>query len=281
MWCKNHNDKEAVFHCESCGNTFCRECIKEINFSPYVAYICKECGGKCVEDIAPEVDEEAQIMVADGNFWQQLPKIFVYPFKGNGSYLLIGGTVFFTILNFTILGSFLFPYIVACLVNILRASIVPYSDEPPEWPDGTLWKDWIGTSLLLVAAGLLCYAPALFYFTQVKESDLTYWLLIILGTYFFPMCFLSVALNENLSSLNPINIFFSIIRTIVPYTSLVIFWLILISFNSWMEAVILGHIPFLGYILEGFLFVYSLFISMRPLGLFYRANRDKLLGFSD
>ncbi len=74
MWCKNHNNKEAVFHCESCENAFCRECIKEINFSPYVAYICKECGGKCVEDVAPEVDEEAQIMVADGNFWQQLPK---------------------------------------------------------------------------------------------------------------------------------------------------------------------------------------------------------------
>ncbi|MCB9757367.1 MAG: hypothetical protein H6753_02945 [Candidatus Omnitrophica bacterium] len=254
-----------------------------------MAYICKECGGRCVEDVAPKVDEEAQIMVADENFWQQLPRIFVYPFKGNGPYLLLGGTVFFTILNLMmgvlfigfLLGPFLFFYTTACLVNILRASIVPYSDEPPEWPDGTLWKDWIGTSLLLVAAGLLCYAPALFYFTQVKENDLIYWLLIILGTYFFPMCFLSVALNENLYSLNLINIFFSIIRTIVPYTSLVIFWLILFSFNSWVEAVILGHVPFLGYILEGFLFVYSLFISMRPLGLFYRVNRDKLLGFSD
>lgn len=95
------------------------------------------------------------------------------------------------------------------------------------------------------------------------------------------MCFLSVALNENLASLNPINIFFSIIRTIVPYTSIVVFWLALSFLNSLIEAMVLRHIPFLGYILRGFLFVYSLFICMRPLGLFYRADRDKLLGFSD
>ena len=282
MWCKNHITKEAVFHCVSCEGNFCQECIKEKKFNySYVAYICKECGGKCV-DVRPEIDEEAQIMVSAKNFWQQLPKIFLYPFRGDGLYIMIGGTVVFAVLNYSflsfILGSF---YTTACLVNIVRASIVPNNDQPPQWPDSLRWLEWLLTSCLLVAAGLLCYAPAMYYLNQVKEADAFYWFLVVVGSYFFPMYFLSVCLNENLAALNPLNIIFSIIRTISPYTSLVVFWFSLFLMKYFIEKTLLPHIPLLGYILKWFLFVYFLFVSMRAVGIFYRANKDKLLGFDE
>ncbi len=289
MRCKNHNDKKAVFHCESCQGNFCQECIKERTIDRTAVHICKECGGKCVEYRAPKSDGKAQSTAPSESFWKQLPQIFFYPLKGKGPYLLLGGTVFFGILGFVIRAPFmvflfiplLFPYILACLVNIIRTSIVPHNTEPPQWPDPTLWKNWLLPSLFLFVTAIVCYIPAQLYYNQAQENDSVYCFLVLMGFYFLPMCFLNIGLNETWTSLNPLNIIFSIMRTFFSYTTLVVFLLTLPILYLFIETTVLRHIPLLGYPLRLFIFVYFLFLGMRALGLFYRANRNKLLGFDD
>ena len=131
------------------GDDFCAACVKEYGFSRCHAYSCKACGGRC-EDLRRTRDAAESVMTCPETLGRRLAVALFYPFQGNGPYLLLGGTAFFSLFRmvflFPLLGArmwvlllpFIACYLVICLITIIRANAYGESD-PPNWRMG-----WIG-----------------------------------------------------------------------------------------------------------------------------------------
>jgi hypothetical protein len=101
--------------------------------------------------------ETSQNETPPQSFIERLPGIFAYPFKGSGTYLIIGGIVFFMIMDFLsvlpligiVLGIIISGYMCAFMMKIVVSSADGKS-EVPEWPDFTnVWDDILHGKLIL------------------------------------------------------------------------------------------------------------------------------------
>ena len=145
--------------------------------------------------------------------------------------------------------------------------------------DGLDWGEWGITVFAVLGALLICFAPPALYFLYTGLRGTRFWLGVGLGLYLFPMYLVTVLLNEDLLSLNPLNVVLSIINTVIPYTKLVLVFLSLVLAYFVISNSFLVRIPFLGFFIQPFVFVYFLFVITRPLGIFYRRQKARLFGF--
>lgn len=159
------------------------------------------------------------------NYWCFVPRVFIYPFKGQVIFATIGGSVLFSIMNVAMFAPFygflamimFVCYFVACMVNIIETAVTVEREDVFDLPDFITWFDWVGKVFLLAMSVVLCYGPAVAYVHWLKRFDPVFFALIGMGAFISPMYTLSISLVGGLESLNPINIFKSIEYTFVPY----------------------------------------------------------------
>jgi hypothetical protein len=223
------------------------------------------------------------------NYWRFVPRIFIYPFKGQVVFATVGGTVFFSIMNVAMYAPFygllvmvmFICYMVACMVNIIETAVTVEREDVFDLPDFTTWFDWIGKVFLLAMSVVLCYGPAVAYMYWLKRFDPVFFALIGMGAFISPMYTLSIALVGGFESLNPVNIFKSIGYTFVPYalTLIVLIFTQVLSFLTGLVPLV--HIPIWGGLFKWFFVVYFLFVNMRLLGIFYKAHRLRLRWYGE
>ena len=131
-----------------------------------------------------------------------------------------------------------------------------------------------GRFFTVLITGLACMAPAIFYVSRGRGTDTTFWGLYGLGGFLFPMALLSVVMHESLRGLNPVLLIRSALKTLVPYSALVLFGYILfvsipIAARYLLKAWVLQYV---------FLFAafYQLLILAHLIGRFYWRNEERL-----
>jgi hypothetical protein len=94
------------------------------------------------------------------------------------------------------------------------------------------------------------------------------------------MYMLYASLGAKLSSLNPAKAVLSILNNFVAYSVIPLLWFILMIIGDLVrQRITVEQYSIFGFIGQWFLFVYFLFVSMRPLGVFFRAYEHRLFGF--
>ena len=220
-------------------------------------------------------------------FFGHLPGVFIYPFKKNGIWLMIIGTIIFAVLGFAArfsLWALLFGtgYFLSYMQRIMTSS--GYGEEEmPGWPDFTdFWADIILPMLLLAGTFFACIAPGLgcllFGDDTIKQAAIP---LFVLGAFYFPMAVLAVGMTDNIFSLNPLVIIPSIVKLFVPYLVATLFMGVLYGVYKLSQTLIeLIDLAVLSSMLVSLLSLYFTTLQMRILGILYYTNKDRLGWFS-
>lgn len=224
--------------------------------------------------LEPEEDEtEAQ---AD-EFWLLLIRSFIFPFLGTGVFILVGGTVFFAIVDisasatiFGRLAGFLgFLYVTRYAFDVI-GHVANGRDEPPDWPDLTGVTDFLWCLFLLLVSGLAAGVPAIVYFCLGGRSESALWAWIGVGLFYFPICVLAVVILQTPLAVLPQVIFPPIWRTHVRYLTTVL--VVFVAYGMAMISQVWGSIPFV----TQFLAIYFLLVETHAIGIFYRTNASRI-----
>ena len=159
--------------------------------------------------------------------------------------------------------------------------------------DDTFWG-LLRQFLLILAAGIICFAPLVIYTFSVVYRHLplddtfgvflglpgtivlTFWGMFLLGIFFFPMCLLSIVMFDNLGALNPIVIIGSIFSTFFSYLLVVLLFFVpiaLLMFTSALKGMTWNLLLLL--LLRG-IGGYLLMMDAYILGWFFYKNEEKL-----
>ncbi|HWD20810.1 MAG TPA: FHA domain-containing protein [Verrucomicrobiae bacterium] len=234
------------------------------------------------------------------NFYRTIPGAFAYPFKGNGWGLLLGGTMVFGFMSyvygFSVAGHRVigFAGVMAIPLSLLATgysflflqSIISQTAmgeaELTSWPDfENLWDSGFYPSLQLLAIVIVSMLPPFLYreFTDSPNE----WIaaaLALAGLFYLPMSLLAVSVYDSIFALNPMLTFPAIVKAPLAY-----FVCCVILGVLWMGAAVVQHgvrtlMPneFIPIILTEFLYLYSLCVEMRILGLLYY-TRQKEFGW--
>lgn len=241
------------------------------------------------EDISPVKKPEA--------FAVQLTRAFIYPFKGNGIYLLIVATGVFVLLRLLanvictiVLIELLFLlYLCAYYVSVIASSAAG-DDELPEWPDLTdIWSAIIKPILLLIGNGIVAFMPmfiwlhffaASLYTTDIASILTTAIVFVILALLYIPMGMLAIAMFNSSEALNPLVIVKAIIK--IPLRYLLACGLFFLVYYGHISVTgQLARFPIIGTAVQRFFSLYMMMVAMRILGLIYYANAKKIGWFED
>jgi hypothetical protein len=235
-------------------------------------------------------------------FGAGVKRAFAYPFRGNGIFLLIGGSLFFGFLDwlpsFGIFGIavkvIMWGYLFAIMQRIVVSSATG-EEDPPDFPEvSDIHSDIITPFLQLLITSVVAYGPgvvmtvvavvhenmAVINGGSASSSDL----LIMLGKattfaggVYFPMALLGVAMSDSYAALNPVFVFAAIGRTKRDYLVTFIAFTILGLFPEYLQGWITAiDIPVAPHLIYWFFFMAIMVISMRILGMFYYINRHRL-----
>jgi len=281
--CKYHPRTLARWTCTKCRQFYCDLCVASRPGSGSTRRYCRSCGGECdavsVQIAIPEMQAKS--------FFALLPGVFGYPFKKNGVWLLVIGTIVFAILGFgarfslwvLIFGT---GYFLSYMQRIMTSS--GYGEEEmPGWPDASdFWADIILPMLLLAGTFFVCIAPGLgcllFGDDLVKQAAIP---LFVLGAFYFPMAVLAVGMTDNIFSLNPLVIIPSIAKLFLPYLVATLFMGVLYGVYKLSEIVVgFIDIAIVSSLIVSLLSLYFTTVQMRILGLLYFTNKDRLGWFS-
>lgn len=191
------------------------------------------------------------------NFYQGIPGAFAYPFKKNGIYLLVGGTVVFGLFDFVvnlrafgmllvggavgfICGAMVSGYIFLYMQSIITSSAMGDHDIP-NWPEYDGWWDSaIGPYLRMLAIGIVCFLPAQLCLRLAGENGALMSIpFVILGGLYAPMALLAVAIDDSLAGLNPMLVLPSIFRVIGAYlVTCLLVGLMLLVFGLVLGAIV-------------------------------------------
>lgn len=286
MLCPHCGQGEACFHCFSCDEDVCADCVKKHHVGRSTIYTCKKCKGECRSREEIEDGEQREKRSADFyNYGKQFAGVFVYPFRGEGPLvLLIGVLVFGLLLVFSavniVLRIIVMPFIAVFVLFYMAKSMSDsvVDDSPKGVPDVLLdFGELVMDMLRLAVGSLLCFIPAIFVSDQ---WGWLFWLFVCCGVYFLPMAWLMAVLENEVWIFHPRRFFRAILRTIRKYSVIPFFWSLLFGIGYLIEVIFFDRISILGYFFQAAVLVYFIHVSMRPLGLFYRVyERD--LGFTD
>jgi hypothetical protein len=293
-YCKFHPKAPARFLCNKCNRTFCDLCVTSRNMGAKVIKTCRSCGVEC----APVHFQRA----ATRSFYATLPGAFVYPFKGAGIIILICAAIAFAALDFvrfrSLFGIFttvsLYGFVFLFMQNIIHTTT---SDEEEDicFPDVSGLK---GAAFQLGATIFASFWPAIgLEIAKLCDVDVPVAAIMasfILGGIYFPMAFLAVAMKDTVLAANPLIVIPALVK--VPGQYAITAVLLLVVFGVRQIGTMLsgaaGHeimmtkdmsVLFMALgvkALLGLVSVYLLTVTMRILGLFYNASKDKLGWFS-
>ena len=206
--------------------------------------------------------------------------VLKFPFKGTGKYILIIGVILSLILSVAsyipLLGIIIAigasGYFAAYFFAIIN-STASGKDEACDWPDfRDFWSDLVGPWLLMLSAMFFSFGPSLILILIFDPSDIVRTGLLALGFIHLPMAILRVAIFNTMGSAFWLNTFPVIMNCLSQYFILLLILGALIVINMVIDGII-SSIPVLGWFLGFSLWMYSLMVGGRVLGLFYRDNR--------
>jgi hypothetical protein len=227
----------------------------------------------------------------------------VYPFKGAGIIILICAAAAFTAMKFvawrSMFGLFttiaLYGFVFLFMQNILHTTTSD-EDEPLGFPDpSSLWGGAFQLFATVVASFWLPLTLVLLKFFDVVDLPVEAIIAsVILGGIYFPMALLAVAMKDSVAAANPLLVIPSIMKAPVQYMITVILLLAVfgirqlgdmlsgsaggVSMTTKDMSVLFMALGFQA--LWSLISAYLLTVTMRILGLFYNASKDKLGWFS-
>ena len=222
------------------------------------------------------------------SFFQRFPGAFIYPFRGDGTFALIAGGVFFYLLDllsqYSFLGiivtAFVSGYYCAFMLGIIRSSVCD-ENQLPDWPSFNNWQEDIFQPLVYVVGTVLfCALPAgLYYFIQIHDKehiDKVFWILAGLGVLYFPMGLLAVAVYDSLAGLNPLVIIMSIIKIPFQYILALLGFMMAFAMSVALTVIATEYLPYVNGLIISLTSLYFTAVEMRILGILYDSNRDRL-----
>jgi hypothetical protein len=139
--------------------------------------------------------------------------------------------------------------------------------------------DFVGPFLQFLALTLVCFGPLLIW--QIWGPDFGgIWMpatLGALGTFYFPMALVGVALADSVAGLNPAVIVPSILRIFGHYVLAWVLFAVLTAMQAgggWLANLL--PIPFITTFFVEFLTLYLLVVIARVLGVMYYVHREDL-----
>ena len=122
-----------------------------------------------------------------------------------------------------VLYMYLYWYLCECIRDSAAGSVrAPETFANTPGLGELLWK-WFRTVICLAVFA----APTLIYYGHTRQTDTVFWALLACGLYFFPMGLLAVVLFDSLSGLNPILLIGSIFSTFLPYSVMILTFIIM------------------------------------------------------
>jgi len=298
--CLNHANKSAEYHCVGCDDYFCYDCINDKQVDWTTIYVCSNCKDRCekLEDLEKIEVEQEEITYAR-DFWVQLKSIFKYPFKGKGPASLFKGTICLTIGTFPVYcvlitqnfmtkaiaiasAPVILIFTIGFFLRILEGIAVSEEEELPDLPNLLAIEDWLRNTLYFILVFGLCMVPVIVYVNYTSNYGFFFKLLFSTGLFFIPIYMLYASLGVKLSSMDPIKAVLSILNNLTAYSAIFFLWLILIFIGNliWQSITVERFFIFVP-IIKCFLVLYLMFVGLRPLGVFYRAYEDRLVGFDN
>ncbi len=231
-------------------------------------------------------------------FWRNMPGLFRYPLGGSGVYLLIGGTIFVTVLQFVIklptlfiygsmlMALFLSGYLSAYFISVMRSSAHGRA-TPPDWPDITNIIGSVFGSLFIVSFPMIAsFFPALAYLIYMLIYSGPLYVLVILialGALYYPMALIASAITgAPLNAANFVGIIASILRVRKEYliAELVLAFFVMVSLLAYF-LVGIATTAMAGAIIAGFAMqfvnLYFMMVFAHILGLLYRQCESRIV----
>lgn len=292
--CCYHPRVQARHQCPSCGQYYCDLCVGTTASNVQSVALCRQCGSPCSRVISPQ---KQRARTAAKGFFGQVPDAFTYPIRGDGWIILIGVTIFLTVLQILpigliglILGIVAIGYMFSFMQGIIHSTAV--GDD--RMPDAPGLDDLISGCLELIGTLLISFLPAIaLEVAQALGKSVPDWIVTLAyigGCAYFPMAFLVVAIKDTVFAAIPTEVLPAIARTwrsYLPMTALVV----LVYFSG----VIMGEVSstatassfakgsfaqmaamFGLFLFWHFITLYLLTVNMRVLGLFYRTHQNQL-----
>lgn len=244
-------------------------------------------------------------------FGMAMKDVFHYPFRAAGVGMLVLGTIFFYGIRLTTAFN-LFP-VIALVVGVLvtgyfsnwwmeicRRSAV-WEDEPPDFPDPTMWTELLADWAKIVAAQIAAFLPmialTIYLFAsgmidlEAGPEAIAAWdpgqivlvgaALVVFGLFglaYYPMALMANALLHTwTAAFNPFFVIRSIARIPAAYLAVVgvsaAIWIAAFVTEALIEA---QGIVLVGGILITFVEMYVMVVQMRMLGLLFGRNQGRL-----
>jgi hypothetical protein len=225
------------------------------------------------------------------SFFQDLSRSIIFPVVGKGGYILAGGVLLtavmlvflymsigFAAIFGLILFLFYLIYMTGYLAGVLTAS-AGGDDEPPDWPDlGSFWDECLSPTLLILAAVLVSYLPAIIA-AFAGASSLTQWLLGWLAVVYMPMAIMASLMHQSFGGLNPVLVVRSIAKSLPEYAFAMAVLMAIYMLGTWMVGLLAEGDSFLVLLAAGVVMLYMYIVEARVIGLVYRHCEDRLLWF--
>jgi len=294
-YCKFHPKAPARYLCNKCNRSFCELCVTSRNVGAKVVKTCRSCGVECI----PLHFQAA----AQKSFYSSLAGSFAYPLKGAGIMIIICAAIAYSALKLVSARSLfgititisIYGGIFLFMQNIIHTTT---SDESEDigFPD---FSETFGAAFQL----FVTFIASFWLWTgltiaKLFDVDIPVEALIasrILGLIYFPMALLAVAMKDSPLAANPLIVLPAMMKAPVEYGITVLFLLVVYGINTVGDIVSANAIPknmmltkdmsalFIGMGIKaalGLVSVYILCVTMRILGLFYNASKQKLGWFT-
>ncbi len=290
-FCKSHMKSPARFYCPKCRHYFCDMCVATRNVGGVAARFCRHCGGSCTP-----VSVRRGPAPSEKGFFAKLPGAFIYPLKGMGVIVLIMAAILFSLLQmfsgiFNILLTLAaIGYLFVFMQNIIHTTA---ADEKETLslaaPDDLFASCFRLIGIMIISFGIpIGMAIANFFDAGIPWMPI--FAIAALGCFYFPMCFLAVAMKDNIMAASPMVVFPSIFKLPFEYLVASILFLGIFAFRFFGNSLagVAENVTFatknmntlfmaIGFrMLWSFLSVYLLTVNMRIMGLLYVTKKDKL-----
>jgi len=292
-FCKFHPKSPARYLCNKCNRTFCEVCITTRTTGSKVLKMCRS----CAVEVIPIQFQRA----AAKSFWASLAGAFAYPLKGAGIIIIICAAIAYAALNFVSGGIFgiilaiaIYGGIFLFMQNIIHTTTSDESEDM-SFPD---FNGVFGAAFQLAVTSLASFWLWIgLTIAKLFDVDIPVEALIasrILGLIYFPMALLAVAMKDSPLAANPLVVLPAMMKAPAQYSITVLFLLVVYGIRSLgdMLSSNAGHNMMFTNNMStffvnagiksalGLVSVYLLCVTMRILGLFYNASKDKLGWFN-
>ena len=237
---------------------------------------------------ADPVTEEVGEWVEEPGFGARILDALAYPFRGDGFLILFLGTVFFTVISFLTLFSWIIAaaawgYLLLMLQQVLHSTAMG-EDRVPNWPDIDGLGQLFGKTIQWFGVFAVCFAPGLGFLLFVEESETGLIVagcgILLMGLLIAPMALLSVGMHDTLNAASPVFLFRTVARAPGQYALMIAVFAGLIGFRILTGK--LGQvIPIAGLLFDKLDEIWTAVFVARVLGSYYHVNRRRFSWFGE